>query len=169
MIQLEEVTVTSKQDDWGIITQGGSSYYYNYATGVRGGIIGEKGLKNADGILFELFLFKRLFSLNTTTAASIGKNAIQASRIDKGVDFVMGSKSKIKHIFGQSRHKLEPLVAQCGGQRNTIKAVLEALESAGKIPVTGLFNESISVLGHNVVVRGLVHEGFPKIGTMYIP
>ena len=73
--------------------------------------------KNADGILFELFLFKRLFSLNTTTAASIGKNAIQASRIDKGVDFVMGSKSKIKHIFGQSRHKLEPLVAQCGGQR----------------------------------------------------
>ncbi len=75
--------------------------------------------------------------------------------------------NKIRHIFNKSEHNLAPLVKKLGGNENVIKEVLLALE--GKIPQSGLFKEiPVSVGGYIVHVRGMVIDGIPRIGTLFI-
>jgi hypothetical protein len=88
------------------------------------------------------------------------------STIDEGVAYAM--KNKVTHIFGKAEHNLNPLVTKLGGQENTFRAVLNGLN--GKLPASGVFNNiSVNVAGYNVMVRGSVVNGVPKIGTMFIP
>lgn len=81
----------------------------------------------------------------------------------------MRTPNKINHIFNQARHNLASLVTRLGGQENTVRTVLNTLNSAGNLPVSGLFESTISIGGTNITVRGIVQEGFPQIATMFIP
>lgn len=70
------------------------------------------------------------------------------------------------HIFNKAQHNLGPLVSRLGGQENTVRAVLNALN--GKLPSVGTFERVVDVGGQAVVVRGSVVNGVPKIATMFI-
>jgi hypothetical protein len=86
--------------------------------------------------------------------------------IDDAVSYAM--KNKVTHVFGKAAHNLDPLVTKLGGQENTFRAVLNAAN--GKLPSSGVFNNiSVNVGGYNVMIRGSVVNGVPKIGTMFIP
>lgn len=89
-----------------------------------------------------------------------------SSTIDDAVAYAM--KNKVTHVFGKAAHNLDPLVAKLGGQENTFRAVLNAAN--GKLPSSGVFNNiPVNVGGYNVMIRGSVVNGVPKIGTMFIP
>jgi hypothetical protein len=105
----------------------------------------------------------------TSAAAKGGMKLISqfsSSTIDDAVAYAM--KNKVTHVFGKAAHNLDPLVTKLGGQENTFRAVLSGLN--GKLPSSGVFNNiSVNVGGYNVMVRGSVVNGVPKIGTMFIP
>jgi hypothetical protein len=76
--------------------------------------------------------------------------------------------NKLHHIFGKAEHKLGPLVAKFGSQ----EAAFNAVQSATQADVTrrglsGVFETTVSVAGHNVVVRGKVIDDVPRIGTFF--
>jgi len=74
---------------------------------------------------------------------------------------------KLTHIFAP-KHNLGPLTNQLGGQQNTLRAVLNAAN--GKLPASGVFNNiPVNVNGYTIFLRGSVHNGIPKLGTMFIP
>jgi hypothetical protein len=73
--------------------------------------------------------------------------------------------NKAQHIFAP-KHNLGPLVAQLGSQRAVVKAILDGLK--GKTPVSGIFNVTIKIGGHSVVVRGAVDNGVVKIGAAFV-
>jgi RHS repeat-associated protein len=86
--------------------------------------------------------------------------------IEKAVNYVTSNPAKLAHIFDKAQHNLGPLVSKLGGQENTVRAVLNALN--GKLPSVGTFETTVTVAGESVVVRGSVVGGVPKIGTMFI-
>jgi len=75
--------------------------------------------------------------------------------------------AKVVHLFGKAEHDLGPVVARLGGEENTVRAILNALN--GKLPSVGRFEETVSEGGQSVHVSGSVVNGIPKIGTMYVP
>jgi RHS repeat-associated protein len=111
-------------------------------------------------------------TLDDPVAVSAPKPRIQphqlSSRtIDEAVNQAMSNPLKVNHLF-HAKHNLDPLVRQLGGQRNTLRAVLNAAN--GRLPASGVFNNlSLNVNGYNVILRGNMINGFPRIGTMFIP
>lgn len=80
----------------------------------------------------------------------------------------VGRANTIDHLFGKAAHNLAGLVAKLGSK----EAAMDALEEATTKQVlskgiSGLFEESVSVAGENVTVKGIVENGVVKIGTPY--
>lgn len=113
--------------------------------------------------------FTGLFSPRTISYQFATKTRLPTLAVTKGTNYVMRNQSKIVHIFGKSQHKLAPLVSQLGNYEKVIRSTLIALENSGKLPLSGIFECSVEVGGYNVVVRGFVQDGIPKIATMFIP
>lgn len=87
--------------------------------------------------------------------------------IDDAVGLVMKDPNKVAHLFAP-KHNLGGLVSKFGGQENTVRAVLNAAN--GKLPSSGVFNNiPVNVGGQNVLIRGSVINGTPRLGTMFIP
>ena len=87
------------------------------------------------------------------------------STIDDAVNYAM--RAKQTHIFEKAAHNLDPLVKQLGERENTLRAVLNAAN--GRLPSRGVFeNIPVNVKGYTVYIRGRVHDGIPKLGTMFI-
>jgi hypothetical protein len=105
-----------------------------------------------------------------TTLGLAGRTAkiasqFSASTIDDAVVYAMGPNKAI-HLFAP-KHNLGNLVASLGGQRNLVRAVLNAAN--GKLPSNGVFNNiPVSVGGQTVFIRGSVVNGIPKLGTMFV-
>jgi hypothetical protein len=79
----------------------------------------------------------------------------------------MKDPNKVAHLFSP-KHNLGGLVSKFGGQENTVRAVLNAAN--GQLPSSGVFNNiSVNVGGQNVLIRGSVINGTPRLGTMFIP
>ncbi len=79
--------------------------------------------------------------------------------------------NKLKHIFGQERHKLKGLLDSfSGNQMNAYSAVEQAAqEYATMNNLTSVLNEfSVVVSGYEITVRGIVIDGILKIGTFFI-
>jgi hypothetical protein len=48
--------------------------------------------------------------------------------------------------------------------------IFNAIAKTGKLPGSGRFEDILVRLdGYDVVVRGVVHDGLIKVGTMYMP
>ncbi|MBJ7880428.1 hypothetical protein JEM65_07150 [Gelidibacter salicanalis] len=109
---------------------------------------------------------QKSLDLSTVNTGTKTISQFSGSAIEDGVAYAM--KNKISHVFGNSAHNLDPLVKSLGGQENTFRSVLNAAN--GKLPTSGVFNNVfLDVGGYNVIVRGSVVNGIPKIGTMFIP
>ena len=88
-------------------------------------------------------------------------------RLNEAVNLIMRDENKLNHIFA-SKHKLQQLVSQLGGEENVIRAVFNA--SNGKLPASGLINNvPVVVNNQTVILRGNVVNGVPRIGTMFVP
>jgi RHS repeat-associated protein len=85
--------------------------------------------------------------------------------VKAGVEYA-STREKLFHLFRNPAHNLESLVNAAGGEKQALEAVLKEL--IGKLPNTGRFEETVGVFGQNVTVRGVVQDGIPKIGTMFI-
>ena len=102
--------------------------------------------------------------LSSWVGKAVGRSSSKV--IDKAVSYAMTSE-KIRHIFGKSAHNLDALVLKMGGEENTIRAVLNA--ASGKLPASGVFKDvQVEVSGYTVYIRGVVMDGIPKLGTMFI-
>jgi hypothetical protein len=78
--------------------------------------------------------------------------------------------NRFNHIFDKAEHNLGPLVERLGSQEATFAAVQRATEAAVKRGgISDVFETTVDVAGQNVVVRGRVIEGVPRIGTFFIP
>jgi hypothetical protein len=79
--------------------------------------------------------------------------------------------NKLRHIFGQAKHKLGPLLAKFGGsQEAAFKAVESATQAAARNQgLSGIFTTTVEVGGQNVVVKGRVIDGTAHIGSFWIP
>lgn len=92
---------------------------------------------------------------------------LSVQMIEEAVSYAT-TESKLEHIFAKKCHKLDPLVKALGGERQVVREVIRALD--GRLPLKGEFKDIIvKVGGFEIFVRGSVHEGIPKIGTMFIP
>ena len=83
-----------------------------------------------------------------------------------GIDF-----NKLNHIFANSDHHLQPVIAECGGQVNAYKAILSAAQKAvTQQGISGRFNALPVQVGNSTVrVTGNVMNGVARVGTAYIP
>lgn len=84
-----------------------------------------------------ILLAGRLSRARVASASAISTqealHKLSESAITKGVNYVMRNPNKINHIFNQARHNLASLVTRLGGQENTVRTVLNTLNSAGNI------------------------------------
>jgi uncharacterized protein RhaS with RHS repeats len=83
----------------------------------------------------------------------------------EALDYATAS-NKLNHIF-DAEHNLEPLVRQFGSREAVVQQFLQGLK--GLTPQSGEFEETISVGGQSVTVRGAVVKGIVKIGTAFTP
>ena len=175
-IDLKEVQVTAASP-YVRETIGGLTYLVNIYTGRRK-LIGEAGLQNVYPE-FDLLMFTRFFvnqgaktGINQAGRIAASRTAVRKlprSAINRGIRFAM-ERNKRQHIFGNVAHNLGSLVPQLGSERNVIAATLNALNNGGYLATSGIVQKvTVNVAGSNVTVRFVVHDGFPKIGTMFIP
>jgi hypothetical protein len=90
-----------------------------------------------------------------------------SAAINEGVEWFFKVKEKAGHVFKKVEHNLNPLVESLGGERNVVRAVLDGAN--GRLPASGLFKDLPVTIGDTTVyVRGVIVDGVPKIGTMFV-
>lgn len=86
----------------------------------------------------------------------------------------MDDPNRRRHIFGEPRHNLEPLVQQCGGEEAAGQAIEIAVNSAfdsGNLIMDGdgFYQQVFDIGGNSVTVRGRVINGTVHVGTAWVP
>jgi hypothetical protein len=86
----------------------------------------------------------------------------------------MDDPNRRRHIFGEPRHNLEPLVRQYGGEEATGQAIENAVNDAfdGGHLITddkGVYEQVFDIGGNSVTVSGRVIDGMVHVGTAWIP
>ena len=86
----------------------------------------------------------------------------------------MDDPNRRRHIFGEPRHNLEPLVRQYGSEEAAGRAIEEAVNAALNngdliIDSNGLYKQMFDVGGSSVTVSGRVIDGAVYVGTAWIP
>jgi hypothetical protein len=86
----------------------------------------------------------------------------------------MDDRNRRRHIFGEPRHNLEPLVQQCGGEEAAGQAIENAVKGAFEggdliIDDSGIYQQVFDIGGNSVVVSGRVIDGMVHIATAWIP
>jgi hypothetical protein len=74
----------------------------------------------------------------------------------------------MRHIFGQARHNLDPLVQRLGSEEAVVRSVATQLHRAA-LPQAGQFEVTVVVSSATVTVRGAVVSGVVRISTFFIP
>ncbi|NLK67062.1 MAG: hypothetical protein GX282_06265 [Campylobacteraceae bacterium] len=81
--------------------------------------------------------------------------------------------NKLNHIFNKKEHKLDEFLNKFGNNQNqAYDATIKALEkdmANGKLPDKFTNGYKINVSGFEITVRGVIKDGKPEIGTMFIP
>jgi hypothetical protein len=136
----------------------------------------EHAVATASGLELRIARETLMFFENAGEAAPKVPSAGQAvgtthrfssAAINEGVEWFFNTENKRKHVFDKPRHNLDRLVESLGSERNTVRAVLDSAN--GAIPASGLFEDiPVVVGGYIVYIRGVVIDGVPKIGTMFI-
>jgi hypothetical protein len=85
----------------------------------------------------------------------------------------MDHSNHLHHVFGNSRHKLDRVVRQYGGRAAAGRAIQEAVDAAfavGELSVNarGVSERTLDVGGNPATVRGVIHEGRPRVGSAWI-
>lgn len=86
----------------------------------------------------------------------------------------MDNPNRRRHIFGEPRHNLEPLIRQCGGEEAAGQAIENAVNAAFEggdliIDDNGIYKQVFDTGGNLAVVSGRVIDGTVHIATAWIP
>jgi uncharacterized protein RhaS with RHS repeats len=152
------------ESPWYLSWVPGQQMYDLGMTAVENGNYGAAGGYFA-GMLAEQVL--TVLTLGEGNAASrvTGVCKTKASPASSAID-----PNKLRHIFGQARHGLDPLVSEMGSETAAYEAIRKATESAvrsGKL--SDVFETTVRVGSQNIVVRGRVVDGVVRIGTAFKP
>ncbi len=112
--------------------------------------------------------YSRAFNKNDNNqklAATAVANKITDKAIEEGVQWA-SKNNKLIHIFRNPGHNFGPLVEKLGSQESVVRSALNGVKD--KLPAVGEFEEIATVGEHAVHVRGVVIDGVPKLGTMFI-
>lgn len=90
--------------------------------------------------------------------------------IEKSIQYAT-SKIKLEHFFNKEIHGFQSLLEKMENNKEKIVCeVIKALVSSNKLPAAGKFDDiPVNIAGYTIYVRGIVHDGIIKIGTMFIP
>ena len=92
------------------------------------------------------------------------KNYLPESSLQKGIDLTLGDSHSMDHIF-QSKHGFGLFM----GNHSHEAIVTDAMRAAnGLYPSSGKFSVGVNLYGYNVVIRGIVIDSVPRVGTMFI-
>ena len=81
--------------------------------------------------------------------------------------------NKLNHIFNKKGHKLDDFLNKFeNNQQKAYNAIIKELErdmANGKLPNNFTNGYKVNIKGYEITVRGVIKNGKPKIGTMFIP
>jgi len=85
----------------------------------------------------------------------------------------MDDPNRLRHIVGEPRHNLAPLVRQCGSEEAAAKAIQHVVDAAfadGNLVFDddGLFKQALDIGGNLVTVSGRVIDGAVHVATAWI-
>ncbi|MGL5830214.1 MAG: hypothetical protein ACRC0L_11685, partial [Angustibacter sp.] len=87
---------------------------------------------------------------------------IEASTLDDAL-----RPAKLDHVF-VPKHNFDPLVTRYGSREDAMEQIVRGL-SGPDLPSAGRFEVNRVVGGQDVVIRGAVVDGTPRIGTAFTP
>ena len=81
--------------------------------------------------------------------------------------------NKLNHIFNKKEHKLDDFLNKFeNNQQQAYSATIKKLEkdmAKGNLPNNFTSGYKVNIKGFEVTVRGVIKNGKPEIGTMFIP
>ena len=81
--------------------------------------------------------------------------------------------NKLNHIFNKKEHKLDDFLSKFeNNQQQAYSATIKELEkdmAKGKLPNNFTSGYKVNIKGFEITVRGVIKNGKPEIGTMFIP
>ena len=85
----------------------------------------------------------------------------------------MDDPNRRRHIFGEPRHNLAPLVRQYGSEESAGEAIQNAVDAAFEdgdlvLDDDGLFKQAFDIGGNLVTVSGRVIDGTVRVATAWI-
>jgi hypothetical protein len=86
----------------------------------------------------------------------------------------MDDPNRRRHIFGEPRHNLEPLVRQHGSEEAAGEAIENAVNAAfdgGDLIIddNGRYRQVFDIGGNSVTISGRIIDGTVHVGTAWIP
>ena len=88
--------------------------------------------------------------------------------MSKGLEYAI-DKNNLDHFFNKAQHGFDTLVKEMGDKKNVATAVFESLSKFDDLLDTDVFVKRVMINDTEIEVRGVVHDGVIKIGTMYVP
>jgi RHS repeat-associated protein len=92
---------------------------------------------------------------------------VSLAAIRQGLAKTLANPNNLSHILA-SKHNLNLLVSKAGSESNVIRHLYLSLGQSGGVPANGNFEVSVKIYGYDVIIRGAVVDGIPRIGTVYI-
>ncbi|AQZ62938.1 Rhs family protein [[Actinomadura] parvosata subsp. kistnae] len=77
--------------------------------------------------------------------------------------------AKMIHILDKAGRGLDDLVKRAGGESAAIRNIVFSLADGSGLPAAGKFEVPRVVNEVNIIIRGWVGDGIPKIGTVIVP
>ena len=89
-------------------------------------------------------------------------------KLSEGLEYAIDI-NNLDHFFNKAQHGFDTLVKEMGDRKNVATAVFESLSKFDDLLDTDVFVKRVMVNNTEIEVRGVVHDGVIKIGTMYVP
>ena len=107
-------------------------------------------------------------SLEKALASAEGENPLTSEQLQQAYDYA-NTESKLAHIIDPAKHGFADLVQTAGGRSEAMKLIVDSLGAGQDLPASGPFAVTRIIDGSEVVIRGAMVNGIPKIGTAFIP
>ncbi|HEY2579049.1 MAG TPA: hypothetical protein VGI74_22300 [Streptosporangiaceae bacterium] len=107
-------------------------------------------------------------SLDRALADDTSENTLTQQQLDQAYDYA-NTEAKLSHIIDPAKHGFADLVASAGGRSEAMRLIIDSLGGGQDLPAAGPFAVTRIINGVQVVIRGAMVDGIPKIGTAFIP
>lgn len=89
-------------------------------------------------------------------------------QMDGAYDYA-STEDKMGHILDADKHGLGDIVNSAGGRPEAMRVLVNSLQDGSGLPAKGPFEVTRTINGQNIIIRGAMVKGVPKIGTAFDP